>query len=284
MILYADAHLHTNPVKGLGGEVIATKFREIGGWFVALVALPPYHYGLSGGRIEDYEKVVQILITEKQKFVEKGVKVKTFMGFHPAEVDEYVRRGLKLADVISLAEKVLEMITKHCVKGLLDGIGEVGRQHYSTTPARLIASELILLKALTLARDHDLPIHLHLEQGGLVTVKSMERLTEMTGLKRERCLFHHVDYDTGYWCEKSGLWHSIPAKFSDLRKALNERREYALVESDYIDDLRRPGVSSYPWDIASNINRLLREGVIDEAYVHKIMIDNIVKYYRVEPP
>ena len=283
-MLYADAHCHTNPVKGLGADKIAKKFHELGGWFIALVALPPYHYGLEGGRLEDYEKVVRILENERKKVVEKGLRVRVFMGFHPAEVDEYFRRGMSLSKIIDLAEQVLDLVVRYSCEGVIDGIGEVGRQHYSTSPSRYVASELIMLMAFEKARDHGLPIHLHLEQGGYVTVKSVENFIELLNLERENVLFHHVDFDTGSICERHRLWHTVPAKIKDLRLSMSQRRNYVLVESDYIDDPKRPGVSSYPWDIVYNIEKLVRENIIEEDYVHRVMVDHITKFYHVEPP
>jgi TatD-related deoxyribonuclease len=283
-LLYADAHMHSNPIYGLGAAKIARRFKSVGGWFIALVSLPPYHYGFIEPSIESYEKMINILLGEAEKIREVGLKVRVLAGFHPAEVDEYFKRGLGLKDIIDLSDKVFRLITSYHEKGLIDGIGEVGRQHYSTAPQRLIASELILLKAMTYARDHDMIMHLHLEQGGYVTVESINHLIKYTGIDRDKVFMHHVDYDTGFWSEKYGLWHTIPAKKRILSKSLIENRKYVLVESDYIDDPERPGVSSYPWDIASRIEELLREGIISENIVYSIMIDHIVRAYHVEPP
>ena len=58
-----------------------------------------------------------------------------------------------------------------------------------------------------------------------------------------------------------------------------KHRRRVLVESDFIDDPRRPGVSSYPWDIPLRINELINEGVIEESYVEKIMTDYVRKAY-----
>ncbi len=283
-MLYADAHCHSNPVKGLGAEKIAKKFRRHNGWFIALVALPPYHYGLTGGSIEDYEKVLEIMVLEKKRVIENDLKAKLFAGFHPAEVDEYFRRGISLEKIIKLAEEVLRLIIKYYEKGLVDGIGEVGRQHYSTSPPRYVTSELIMLKALTLARDYDIPIHLHLEQGGYTTVSSIELFISSLDIPRDKVLFHHVDRDTGIWCEKKRFWHTIPAKPKDLEHGLTSGRARVLVESDFIDDPRRPGVSSYPWDIALNIEKLINKGVVSEEYIYRVMVDHVVKFYGVEPP
>ncbi len=283
-LLYADAHMHSNPIQGLGAAKIAYRFKNVGGWFIALVSLPPYYYGFSEPNMESYEKTINILLSEAKKIKEAGLKVRILAGFHPAEVDEYFRRGLNLREIIDLSDKVFRLIISYHERGLIDGIGEVGRQHYSTAPQRLIASELILLKAMIYAKDYDMIMHLHLEQGGYVTVESINHLIKYTGIGRDKVFVHHVNYDTGFWSEKYSLWHTVPAKKRILSKSLIENRKYILVESDYIDDPKRPGVSSYPWDIASRIEELLRDGIISEDIVYNVMIEHIVKAYRVEPP
>ncbi len=283
-IMYADAHCHTNPITGLGAEKIGEKFKERGGWFIALVSLPPYHYGFTDFSIDSYRRTIELLINEKKKFREKGIETVLLTGFHPAEIDYYYREGKSLEEIISLAEKVFKLIIEYYSKGFIEGIGEVGRQHYSTSPARYVASELVMVKALEYARDHDLFVHLHLEQGGIVTVESINYLVEKIGVKKNRVFMHHVDYSTGYWSEKHGFWHTIPAKKRDLEKGLSGNRRYVLVESDFIDDPSRPGVSSYPWDIIDRVEELIDKEIVSEEYVYKIMVDHIVEAYGVEHP
>lgn len=283
-MLFADAHAHTNPIEGLGARKVAPKFRESGGWFIALVALPPYHYGFSDLTLDSYTKSIELLIREAETIRNYGLKVKLLAGFHPAEVDEFFRRGRDLKFIVEFSEKVFKLIVDYHRKGLIDGIGEVGRQHYSTAPSRLIASELILIKAMEYAKDYDMIMHLHLEQGGWVTVESINKLCSLTRINHEKVFLHHIDYETSVWGEKYEYWYTVPAKKRILSKVFSENRNYLLVESDFIDDPRRPGVSSYPWDIPKRIKELLGEGLINEEYVYRSMIDNIVKAYRVEPP
>jgi len=282
--VFADAHCHSNPVSGLGAEKIAEKFKSVGGWFIALVSLPPYHYGFNEASIDAYRKTLELLVREVNVLRRNGLKAVLLAGFHPAEVDEYFKRGMELREVVGLAEKVFDLIVGYHKQGLIDGIGEVGRQHYSTAPPRLVASELILLKAMVIARDYDMFMHLHLEQGGWVTVESINKLSKMLGLRKDRIFLHHVSINEYRWGEKEGFWYTLPAKYKTLKNSLKDKPDKALVESDFIDDPRRPGVSSYPWDIAERITTLLKEGVIDEEYLAKIMVDNIVKAYHVEPP
>jgi len=283
-ILYSDAHCHTNPVYGLGAGEISRLFKKHNGWFIALVSLPPYYYGYDDFSLDSYRKVIELMIREKKIVLENGLRTALFIGFHPAEVDYYVKKGFSLEHIVNFADELFNLITKYHEEGFIEGIGEVGRQHYSTSPERIVASEIIMIKALNYAKDHDMMVHLHLEQGGYVTAFSINSLVKMMSLDKRRVILHHVNYETGGYGEKLGYWYTIPAKESELRRALSEDRRFSLVESDYIDDPKRPGVSSYPWDICLRINKLLEINDLDEEVVYRVMVDHVVEAYGVEPP
>ncbi len=283
-LYYSDAHTHTNPIYGLGAEKIAKKFKSVGGWFMALVSLPPYHYGFMENGIDAYRKMLDLLVKEAGKIREAGLKIRVFAGFHPAEVDEYFRRGLKLEEIIDLARSVLRLIVEYHERGLIDGIGEVGRQHYSTAPARLVASEIILAEAMEAARDNDMMTHLHLEQGGFVTVESIKYLADFVNISRGKVFLHHVTINEALWADRYGFNYTVPAKYRSLKRVFEAGLRRVLVESDHIDDPKRPGVSSYPWDIPVRIKQLIDEGIIDEETAYRVMVDNIVEAYDVPPP
>lgn len=281
-MLFSDAHLHTNPVRGLGAGRIAERFRREGGWFVALVALPPYHYGVSEPSVESYIKVLEVLNREAEAFREHGLKVARLMGFHPAEVDEYYRRGLDGRRIYELAAGVLKLIRDALGRGLLDGVGEVGRQHYSTSVERIVLSEVIMMEALEAARDYDAVIHLHLEQAGWITAFFISRLAKALKSSSGRIVLHHAGMDTVLSAEEYGLSYTIPVKnFSE--KLASKKPLNATVESDFIDDPARPGVAAYPWEIPKVIRRHLENGVFDEEYAYRIMVDNIARLYDVAP-
>lgn len=285
-MIYADAHLHTNPVYGLGAEKIAKKFRKEGGWFLTLVALPPHHYGFNDASQESYRKVLDLMVREAEVARREGLEVRVLAGFHPSEVDEYLKRGLSKLEVYELSAKVFEVIGDYLKKGLINGIGEVGRQHYGTSPDRLVLSEIIMMKALELACDHECVVHLHLEQGGWATAYSIRRILEILSCKNSKIILHHVNYETGVWSSKLGLPATLPVKTS-LEKILvtpGLNFESFLVESDFIDDPKRPGVSAYPWDIPRFFNEKLEKKEISEELVFRLNVDNVARIYEVKPP
>jgi len=281
-MIFSDAHLHTNPVKGLGARRVAEKFRREGGWFIALVALPPYHYGIEELSEDSYRKVLEILNKEANTAREHGLKVARLMGFHPAEVDEYYRRGIKGSRLYEFATRVLKLIEDALRNGLLDGIGEVGRQHYGTSVERIVLSEMVMTDALQLSRDYDVVVHLHLEQGGWITAHSINRLIRQLGLKPGKIILHHSNMETAITADELGLAYTIPVKSFDNRLASMKLRN-ALIESDFIDDPRRPGVAAYPWEIPKVVKSHLDAGIIGEEYAYRIMVDNISRYYNISP-
>jgi len=76
--------------------------------------------------------------------------------------------------------KVLNLACKFISEGFAQGHGEFGRQHYSTKPERRRVAEEILNEALIKAYELNVSIHLHLEQGGKITVKFFFKFTKGT--------------------------------------------------------------------------------------------------------
>jgi len=283
LIPIADCHTHTNPVSGLGMRHVAKKFRNAGGWFIALVSLPPSHYGYPPTP-EGYVKAFNVLISEAKVAREHGLKVMTFAGIHPADVEKNIVR-IGLEKTIDLIDTVLKLLEDYLRKGVIDGLGEFGRPHYRAMPEAFALNEYLTLRALELARDFDVPIHLHLEQKGDVTMLSVSKVATLVKIPNNIVIIHHVDTKTAKAATRRGFPYTALGRAELLKNVLSHPSavEYTLVESDHIDDPKRPGVALYPWQIRNCIDNLLREG-IDGDTLYKVMVDNVVKIFRSEPP
>jgi len=281
---FADAHVHSNPVNGLGAAEIAKRFKRKGGWFIALVGLSPWHYNIEEKNYDGYVKAIQLHIRECRTAAAQGLQIACFAGFHPADVDKLVSAGKHPEEVFYLGLRIVEYVGKLCRDGVIDGIGEVGRQHYRTSPDRFAIAASIMLRALEIARDNDCLVHLHLENAGPVTVLTLDEVVERIGIDRGKVFLHHAKPNIGLEAVKRGYQVTIPGHKETLRYAFNvkELAENMLIESDYIDDPRRPCVSSCPWDVVDRELELVKEGVVDVDTLYKINIDNVVKAYGVE--
>ncbi len=287
-IPYADAHAHSNPVRGLGAAKVAERFRRAGGWFIALVGLSPWHYQIDVRRdpLAAYRKAVEVHIEECKRAREAGLRVACFAGFHPADVDHLLDAGLSHTKVLELGEAVVEHVARLCRDGVLDGIGEVGRQHFKTNVENALIAVEVLTRALEYARDYGCPVHMHLENAGEITVVLTDRLVERVGAPHEKLLFHHSKPVVASAAVERGYYATLPGKEPLLRYYFSRRMplDRIMVESDYIDDPRRPCVSSCPWEVVERLEKLRREGVIDEETLARINVDNVVRFYGVEPP
>ncbi len=287
-LLFADAHAHSNPVQGLGATEIAKRFKSKGGWFIALVALSPWHYKIDAKKgFEAYKEAYRIHIEECRRARESGLKTACIAGFHPADVDRLRELGFDAAQVLELGLKVVNYAAELCKQGILDGLGEVGRQHYNTRPENVAIAVEILMEAIRLSKDYDCIVHMHLENAGPVTVELVERARLRLGAHKELLLVHHAKPSLASYAIERGYYTTLPGKEQILRYYFGELKgpvDKLLIESDYIDDPRRPCVSSCPWEVVEREEKLYKSGIIDEETLMRVNIDNIVKFYRVEPP
>ncbi len=282
-MLFSDAHLHVNSLRGIGAEKVARRFKREGGWFMAIIALPPYHYGFTEPTIDSYKKALNVLIGDVHKVKNEGLKVAAFMGVHPAEIEHYYRQGLRGERAFRLLEEVLKLLETAFKEGLIQGIGEVGRPHYSTSPERAILAEVVMMRSLILAKDLGALVQLHLEQGGYATAYSIKLLVDVLKLDVSKVVIHHASLETAKWAEELGLLFTAPIKQFD-EKYVSLKALKCMVESDFLDDPTRPGTSAYPWEIPRVISSYVSRGLLTEDYAYKILVDNVVKYFGVEPP
>lgn len=281
----ADAHAHASPL-GLGALRVSKKFRDHGGWFIALVSLPPQHYGLPQ-TLEGVIKAIESHVRQCDEAREAGVKVACIAGVHPAFIDHLIKRsGGNASNVVSFVrENVMKLLARMIDEGKLQGIGEFGRPHYKSIPESFAANDALLLTALEIVRDHGGVLHLHLEQGGQVTVESVEAMVNLLGIRSTKSvILHHSSASMALHACKKGLSATILGRSEALVRAERLGALCVEVESDYIDDPKRPGVVMYPWEIAETVNHLLSTDAELSEFLHKVMVDNISNVYGVEPP
>lgn len=283
-VAFADGHMHSNPVKGMGMAAIGKKFVGVGGWFVAVVSLPPHHFGFDDN-FDGYVRAFDVLVRECNTGKELGLEVVCFAGIHPAAIENSISMNPKdSVKVLGKAFTVLDYVAKLVRNGFVDGFGEVGRPHYKTIPEAFVVNNIVMTYALVLAKDLGVPVHLHLEQGGEITVMDIDRTISTIGIDKDKVVLHHLDVATAKASQAHTLVFTIPGKHPILKEVFRSLRPTYMIESDFIDDPKRPGVSSYPWDIVENQKRLLNEGLVDEEYIYKLNIDVVVKTYKVKPP
>ncbi|OYT45749.1 MAG: hypothetical protein B6U85_08330 [Desulfurococcales archaeon ex4484_42] len=285
----SDGHAHVSP-KGLGIRTVAKKFKEVHGWFIALVSLPPYHYDLTLS-YNDLIKSFNLHIEQCKIAKSEGLRVACILGLHPALIDRLVRyyQGRR-RDLLLYIDKALDYIERKVKEDVIDGIGEFGRPHYKVLPEVFALNEYVLIKALNIVHDYSVPIHLHLEDSGLITVESINSLINLfnRNLGRKYIIFHHASRNICMNASQRGFSSTITGRKELLEDIISNLSKNSLrlvsVESDYIDDLKRPGVVMYPWEIANEVSKILKDKPYLEDELHEVLIESIINIYGVNPP
>lgn len=288
-MLISDGHSHTSP-NGLGAKVIAKKFKESNGWFMALVSLPPYHYGLSTS-LDDLIKSFEIHMKQCSIARSEGIKIACIIGLHPAFIDRLVKQyQSRRHELLKYIDKSIRYIEGLVKEGKIDGLGEFGRPHYKTLPESFALNDYVLLKVLSMVNDYSIPIHLHLEEAGIITTISMDSIINkvLSNSKYKYVVFHHATKEICISATSRGFSATIVGKAGMIKNVLEAiEPKYAIhinIESDYIDDPKRPGIVMYPWELRLEVSKVLSEDPSLENILSLILIDSITNIYGINPP
>ena len=274
---FTDNHMHLDPRNG-EGLVAVKKFQRAGGKYIFLVCKTTRDVGISLKDAESFERLYDHTI----KFaadINDGGEVKAFpvIGIHPAEVVEMCRE-FSAPKAVEVAVKALEIAGDKVTVGEAVAIGEVGRPHFEVEEKVMRACDEVLRHAFRIARDADCAVQVHaVDTGGLFAeIKDMAKEAKMNPKR----VIKHFSSPRIMAASKAGIYPSIVAIEENVTKAGKEGNRF-LMESDYIDDLRRPGVVVGPKSVPRVSRRLMNKGVLREEDLWKIHVDNIEKAYDI---
>ncbi|ABW01319.1 TatD family hydrolase [Caldivirga maquilingensis] len=279
----ADNHTHVNPVKGLGPREVARRFKRTGGWFMGVVALLTWDLGLNPGDLSNVDKMYRLTIESTKIIQGEGVKAVAVVGVHPAECVKLLESGWGFSEVKEFMIKTIDLAAQYIRRGEAVGIGEIGRPHWSVNEGVVDLCNEIIEYAMGTARDLNAIIHLHLERKGEATVKSIVELANKAGVKdKGRIILHHASPSMVKPAVDNELKPSIPVgRRGEFEEAVKLTKAL-VVESDYADDPRRPGMVIPPWRILSRINNALNQGLLSEDDAFRIMVNEIEETYGVK--
>jgi len=272
-----DAHGHVNPVKGLGPRVIARRFAEAGGWLYGLVNLLSWSVDLEIEVAEDYEKLYRMTIAAAEEMRKEGIIVPVFIGPHPAEAVSLVKRGFRIEEAVDIIVRAYELAANYVKRGLARGLGETGRPHWRVERRIMEMCTEIMGHVIELAAQLNVPVHLHLDPRKEAIHAAYNYAKRFAASK---VIVHHARGELAYQAAKLGLTPSVPAKMSEILAA---RKAWGVmvVESDFLDDPKRPGAVVAPWSIKRIFIRLVRRGELSVETAYRILIENPARLYNI---
>jgi len=274
-----DNHIHLDPDKGEGIQA-AKKFENAGGARLFLVNKTTRDGGLQGGDETAFAELYRRTLRLGKEIEEKtDLRVFPVLGIHPAEF-EFLCRCRSLEEALRIGMGAIDLAASLVADGKATALGEVGWPHYPVPDQIMEASRHLLSHALEKAAEVDCAVQLHT---GSLTVGDFQGLKEIAlsaSLPPHRVVKHYAPRCVDV-AETSGLFPSLIADRENIAAARKKGIRF-LMESDYIDDLQRPGAVLGPKSVPRVSLKLLEEGVLTEEDLWKVHGKNITTVYGIE--
>jgi len=213
--------------------------------------------------------------------IRSKVDVGVFVTVGPYPVD-YLKLSERFGrDVaIKIMKKGMDEAAILCEEKKCIGIGEIGRPHFPVDEQAVTDSNEILKYGMAKAKDVGCPVVLHTESTTPEQCKELMEMGRDIGLPADKIVKHFapplIDDD-----ENFGLMPSVLSSRKNIVAALKKGSRF-LMETDYIDDLKRPGAVLGPKTVPKLTKKLLDAEIMDENQSFEIHVKNPQKTYDID--
>jgi TatD-related deoxyribonuclease len=180
---------------------------------------------------------------------------------------------------LTIMKKGIDEAAVLCEEQKTIAIGEIGRPHFPVEHQILVDSNEILQYGMQKARDVGVPVVLHTESTTPVQCKELVEMGKKVSLPAEKIVKHFapplITKEENY-----GLMPSVLASKKNIIDALQKGDRF-FMETDYIDDPRRPGAVLGPKTVPKLTNKLWSEHIMTEEQIHKIHVENPQNIYHI---
>ncbi|MFN3384526.1 MAG: TatD family hydrolase [Archaeoglobaceae archaeon] len=252
------------------------KFKSVGGTHVLLVSLLSHHYDVHPNSGRDFTKVFNEHISLVRK-ANKIVKAYAVLGVHPAEIT-LIGSRVGFEKAAEIMKEALEIAGEFVAKGEAIAL-KSGRPHYKVDSHVWRLSNEVMMHAFEIAKEIGCAVQLHTESFTTEGMKEIAEIADKVGLKREKVVKHFSPPKIKEF-EEIGIFPSVIAGNDNVYTAATQGERF-VVETDYIDDPKRPGAVLGPKTVPLKVKELLNRG-FNEDFIYKICVENIEKLYGVE--
>lgn len=272
-----DNHIHVDPFNGEGPLKVAEKFSRSGGKRMIIPNKPSWTFG----EPFNFQKAMEQVL----KYVDEingnsEVKAHAVVGLHPAELSRLLESGKDLETAGKIIKEGLDYAQNLVLEGKAVAIGEIGRPHYEVSEEEWDLQNDIMVYTMELAREADCAVQLHTESSSEEQFKEFSLMAKKAGLKPYKLIKH---FSGPYTDEKEnfGLTPSLISTRDVVSKGI-KKSSYFLMETDYLDDLSRPGAVLGPKTVPRRTQEFITKGLMSEEDAFKIHSDNIKRVYGID--
>ena len=274
ILIVFDNHLH---LRRDGRFLDAVKdFKKAGGSHFVLCQLPMVDLVVK-------EKNYKSCYQETLKMVEiirSTVDIDVFVTVGPYPVDYIkLKKVFGREQAIQIMMDGMDLAADLCLNHQCIAIGEIGRPHFTVDEETLIDSNKILFYGMQKAKDVGVPVVLHTEGATPDNCKEFVMMGKKAGLPAHMIVKHYspplIRFEENY-----GLMPSVLANEKNVVVALEKGTRF-MMETDYIDDPKRPGVVLSPRTVPKRTLELIKKGLLTEKQAYEIHKGNPEKTYGI---
>jgi TatD-related deoxyribonuclease len=199
---------------------------------------------------------------------------------HPVDLVKHVDGGLPVDEAEALVRDGIETAAELVEGRRAIAIGEVGRPHFEVTEEVMEASNRLFEHAMAMARDQGCAIVVHTESTTPEVCADIAGRARRIGLPEERVVKHYSP-PLVLPEENHGLMPSILASRRFCREAVAKGDRFML-ETDYLDDPRRPGAVMALTTVPKRSYGLLQDGSFTEELLERVHVHWPQRAYGVE--
>lgn len=271
-----DNHIHLQP-NGRNFKAV-NDFQKAGGTHLIVSHLPQKGHKIKKG--EDFKAQYDITV-EMVELSRKNTDVKIFVTLGPYPVEL-----LRLSERMPLSQAKEVMMTgmniagDYVKEGKAIGLGEIGRPHFPVSDEIMKASNDIMKYGMEIAKEIGCAVVLHTESGTPEVCKELAQIAKDVGLPANKVVKH---YSPAIIDEKDnhGLFPSVLASKRNIEEAIAQGSRF-MMETDYLDDPRRPGAVLGIKTVPKRTKMLMEIGLLSEDDAFIIHEENPEKVYGIK--
>ena len=264
-----DNHFHLNR-KGLFLEA-ARDFERFGVTDLVLVHCPDFISPpiSKEGHREAYADTISMAQAVRK---EVGLGVRVVLGPHPAAFAHQLENAIQSEDVqgIESAENnyrdSIDVALEFVQEGKAHAIGEVGRPHWPVSERVWNKSNELLLETMHMASQEGITLQLHVEGELQSTYDDLSQMAITSGMDSKKIVRHYAPANIDAEITK-GITPSVligKGAIEELMEHIGKSSHGFLLETDYMDDPKRPGAVLGPKTVPKRTKQLLELGIDEE--------------------
>lgn len=270
-----DNHIHLQP-RGKNVEALRD-FSKAGGTHVVLSQLPYDEVQIK--EEEDFRASYQITLDIAEK-ARKETDVRVFVSVGPYPVLLLsLAEDYGLARAIEIMKGGMDIAGELVEEGKAIALGEIGRPHFLVSSELLRASNDILSYGMKIASEIGCAVVLHTESATPESMREIAAIADSVSLDRGKVVKHYCP-PLVLPEENHGLFPSVLASRTSISEALRKGSRF-MMETDYLDDLSRPGAVMSITTVPKRTKALAASGSVSEEDILRIHKDNPEKVYDI---